>query len=417
MSFRYFNILSWVIFIFLLLCNLIVYTFRNNGFVYKEFLTYSQLYESIEKICIDGFIIRNNDSLEVICKFPDHKKDFQIFQTDDNLIKRNPIIKLKKGKHIYKIKENTKLELGLNYVTKEEYANRGRQKESDIELFYSNINFNGELKYTTSDWIQNSKYTTYPELLMINQIIRDRIMINSNDSSFSKIKKIANYIYKQIDACRGIPISKMDELSPLNQLYYAINKKSKIWCGNFADIFSFISNASGIKTRLVCTEGKINEIFKSGHSFNECYIEELGKWVMVDITSKMIFARTSSGCYLNTIDFFNSHQLNQQDIQIDTYENDSILLRDYSKFKNFYDYYFNYNTQFVFYLNSQFSDKTYSFLSKIGRYVSQSPTFAIYSGTNNNSNERFYLKRHLFYFLIIFSLFWLLMKLYFFLKR
>jgi hypothetical protein len=96
---------------------------------------------------------------------------------------------------------------------------------------------------------------------------------------------------------------------------------------------------------------------------------------------------------------------------ITTFKNDSLLLQDYKSVKPFYDYYFNNNTQLVYYLNSQFKKDTYSFLSKINRYTSTQPTFVTYSGLEFTSNQKFYLKQYMLYILISFSIYWIIASL------
>jgi len=119
-------------------------------------------------------------------------------------------------------------------------------------------------------------------------------------------------------------------------------------------IFAHFSSVAGIKTRLVCTEGKINEIYKSGHSMNECFIPELQKWIMIDLTTNVIGIQNSNNSYLNVIDVYNCSTTNSQNLIITTFKNDSLQLQNYQSIKPFYDYYFNNNTQLVYYLNSQF---------------------------------------------------------------
>ena len=416
MNYKRLQILNGIIFIVLVTVNLLIYKNRNNGYAYSEFLSYNQLYQAKENKQIEGFNLKPHGVLEVLSS-----KSNESFYINDSLnnpykISGNPIIKLKKGIHTYTIQNINKtlpsIILGFNYITQNDYAASGREKDTDVELFYSNVSVQNHLKYTVNDWIQDSEYSTSDDLEKVKKLLRDSIHVQQNDSSLKKIKKIALYLLCQLDKNRGTPNSMMDTLSPLKQFECVRQKKSKLWCGNFANIFSYIASASGVKTRLICTAGKINEVYTSGHTFNECYISELNQWVMVDLTSKMISIQTPTKKYLNTVDLYQAHLLEPENLKVATFRNDSVVTTNYNSIKPFYDYYFNNNTQLMYFLNTQFKKNNYSFLSKIKRYCSSQPTFATYAGTQIESNEKFYIKKHMLVLLFSFTLWWLLFSVF-----
>ncbi|OFY96095.1 MAG: hypothetical protein A3K10_01800 [Bacteroidetes bacterium RIFCSPLOWO2_12_FULL_31_6] len=257
-----------------------------------------------------------------------------------------------------------------------------------------------------SQWQQKSQYATPKELVATQQIISDSLQINKNESDSIKIKKIAAYLLKNLNDCRGIPIDSMNVISPLNQFNFAIAKKSKVWCGNFSTIFSYFANSAGVLTRAIDIGGSVNSETIAHHSFNEAFIKEINQWVLVDLTSNTLFLKSQTGGFLNTLDFYRAHLTNQQ-LHTISYKNDSIREIDYKETKPFYNDYFSPNTSFVFYLSTQFDKNLYDFSSKIKRYFSKSPTFFTYSETKPTDNKKFYLKQFYFCVLLLFLVYWI----------
>lgn len=404
-----------IILISLLIVNLWIYLNRNNDFAYKDILTYNQLYSFRESKRISNFSYRGKDSIEVhIAPFTSNHK-WLIQQNDSSFYSYgiNPIVKLREGKNKYSIQysdsgSKTSIEFGLNLSTEESYKRSGKSLNADCEIFSSNV-LNGNYSlYPLSKWKQTFPSGTPLELSLTATIIRDSIKINDSDSSILKIQKIASYILKYLDDDRGIPNDSMDQLSPLQEFQFAKNRRSKVWCGNFTNIFSYFANNSGLLTRYVTMEGKIGDVFKSPHVFNECFLKEHNKWILVDLTSKALYIKNSSGVFLNTIDLYNLHVLKTDKLIATTYEKDSIKEVDYSKIKDFYNYFFNQNTSFMFYYGAQFDANLYSFTSKFKRYISESPTCAYYAETLNTGNKKFYLKIFFFYSLLAFLAYWMI---------
>ena len=323
-------------------------------------------------------------------------------------------IKLNEGEKKYIIqssesREDDFIEIGINYATDQTYAQSGRLKDPDIELFHSNTPIGNYDLYSLNQWQQNSQYTTSEEINIAKKILSDSIKIHRNDNSIIKIQKIASYVLKNLDNHRGIPIDSMDIISPIEQLKFVEHKKSKVWCGNFSKIFSFLANNADVLTRAVDLGGNIEGVLKPKpkHSFNEVFIKELNKWVFIDLTSKTLFVKSSSGEFLNTIDFYNSHMLKSDNLTIVTFEQNSIKEIEYEKIRPFYEYYFSQNSYFMFYLKNQFTNSSYDFSSKIKRYLTKSPTFTSYSRSKTTDNKKFYLKQFLLLTLLIFSVYWL----------
>jgi len=122
MPYKRLHILNTIIFLILLVANAIIYINRDNGYAYKEFASYNQLYQTKEFNYINGFKLLANDTIEIISKSLNPSFTITDFNNKSYSSNGNPRIKLFEGKHTYTLqninKNNTPLILGFNYVTK-----------------------------------------------------------------------------------------------------------------------------------------------------------------------------------------------------------------------------------------------------------------------------------------------------------
>lgn len=417
MKYKHLHIFNGFTFIVLFAINLFIYKNRDDGYAYKEFLNYNQLYQNKESLSIIKLRFNGTDSLRVVFA-PDNYNGtkWQITLPDSSHYNtlNNPVIKLYEGEHNYSIKnietKDSIIKLRLNFMTKNSYNKNGRARNSDVELMQTSLPVTIEKTHSINDWIQSSEFTTIQETAIAKKILIDSIHVNFSDNSITKIQKIGSYILKKLDSKRGTPKDTMDLLSPLKRFEYAQQNKSKIWCGDFSSIFSFFANTAGITTRSVWVEGNANGILTVGHSFNESYIKELNKWIFVDLTSNTLSIQTNKDTYLNTIDFYNAHQLTTDNLVITSFKNDSISKKIIKYSYSFYNDYFNSYVDFVYYYSSQFNTHLYSLPEKIKRYATKSPTFATYSNVTETDNFKFYTKQSFLLILFLFIIYWIMLS-------
>ncbi|HEX8315287.1 MAG TPA: hypothetical protein VF609_09850 [Flavisolibacter sp.] len=117
-------------------------------------------------------------------------------------------------------------------------------------------------------------------------------------STLMKIQLIGRHLYARFHQQSGFPNGIIHRSSPLNQYkILSSDTTQKLWCGTWAQMFSFFCWSQNIVCRNV-------EIFKPGdhHVLNECYLPEQKQWVMVDLTSAILLA-TRNEKLLNVQDF------------------------------------------------------------------------------------------------------------------
>jgi hypothetical protein len=412
LSYRIFNI---SIFLILLFINGYVFINRNEGFEYKEILSYNQLYQNKNDLCIKNMIFDPNGSIKVeLSNISLNQNRWEVQLPDSTKYKSTTslIIKLKEGVHHYKIKNliNKKIVITfkLNYVKAETYKTNGRQRETDIELLQSSIPFEEDNLFYMNHWTETSPYTSKQETFYAKNLLRDSMFISDNDHSIEKIQKIGIYLLKKLDKHRGIPKDKMDYISPLERLKAASKGDSKVWCGDFSALLSFFSNQAGINARALWIEGNANGIPMAGHSFNEVYIQEFNKWIFIDLTANTFFVQSSEGNYLNTIEFYNLFNIKSTNIKVTTFQNDTIISENLNYNTSFYNDYFNPDIKFIYYYSSQFNKDIYSLFNKFKRYFFPEATFGTYSNNSSIKNPKFYIKQFAFFTFVLFLIYWIL---------
>ncbi len=415
MNKKRFYFVNLAVLLVLLSVNLSIYVNRDSGYAYQEYADYNQLYQVSGAPHIISFANRD-DSLEVTLSQKPSAPHWQIHSEGkmSECHSPYPVLKLKEGIHSYSIssaKEDVSpIELKISFTSGNTYLSQGRKRESVVELLSSNLPVGDYKTWPLAEWQRVSEYSEPQEKVLIKTWIREQAQLLSTDSSIRKVEKIALNLLKELDGRRGIPDDSMDHISPYQQFKRASLGQSKLWCGNFTSILAAFLEAEGLLSREVCLEGKAGTVFTSGHSLNEVFIPELRKWVMVDLTSKALLASVN-GEYLNLLDLYTLHNLDNTGVMVKTLKNDSLLSSDYVNLKAFYDPYFNQSPRLVYYFKSQFQADTYSFLNKWKRYFFERPTYATFSGTVESSNKKFYCKQMAAATLLIFLFYLILVKL------
>lgn len=218
------------------------------------------------------------------------------------------------------------------------------------------------------------------------KIISDSILQSEPKQTIEKVLKLAGFLHEKFKARIGKPSDSLTIASPLDQYKMLCkNELEKLWCGNFANMFAFFCWSEDIPCRII-------EIFNPGnhHVVNECYIPEINKWVMVDITSNQLLTKSLDNQYLNVLDFkatlSNSSPLLVARAKGDTVWTDTITskttyLNGFYKKENPLYYYYRINNAEV-----------YKPMLKLYRYVFPVSWYEIIA-EKKHSNFPFYVKQ------------------------
>jgi hypothetical protein len=188
--------------------------------------------------------------------------------------------------------------------------------------------------------------------------IIDSLHIN-NQSTSIKVQEIGKFLYNAFKKQLGKSSNQLIAASPLAQ--YKILRSSdtiELWCGNFAEMFTFFSWSMGITSRVV-------EILNPGdhHVLSECYLPETREWAVTDLTNNHLLIRKSdSRGYANLLDLRDSPaeiilSLQATDTSIAWHPFDATFYRKY--FGNHNPIYYYYRTN---------NSEVYRPIEKIKRY-------------------------------------------------
>ena len=243
--------------------------------------------------------------------------------------------------------------------------------------------------YGTCDNSCENKWGQYKDDYPVEELaeakkISDSLLVTEK-TTYGKIIGIAKFIYEKFHKQSGKPTSDLLDDSPLTHFKKLSAFDSlELWCGNFAQMFSFFCWSQGIVCRNI-------EILNPGdhHVLNECFVPEEGRWIMVDVTNNMLLVQSTSASILNLEDFQKNIRTNGPIIAARTPE-DSITLQTMSKNESFIkNYYLKENP--AFYYHRVDNEKVYSAGNKIKRYLLPVSCYEILND-KGESNFPFYLK-------------------------
>jgi hypothetical protein len=225
----------------------------------------------------------------------------------------------------------------------------------------------------------------YPQQDLIEgKKMLDTVIKKKNISTSEKILSIAGFLYDHFNKQVGIPSSVLFT-SPLEQFKLLNSNNSlKLWCGNFAFMFTYFCWSEGITSRVV-------EIKNPGdhHVINECYLPETGKWVMIDVTSNQLLTKNKDGQFLNFLKYKEALKKNfplfklaisKDSVEEKKIDTSDINLKQYFKTDHPVYYYYRVNDK-----------KIYTTVSKIKRYFLPDSWYELYDN-NEHSNILFYAK-------------------------
>ncbi len=171
--------------------------------------------------------------------------------------------------------------------------------------------------------------------------------IKDDDPVLTKTIKIGQWLVHSFWKCKtGRPPDSIDKLRPID-IYRAANaQKTPVWCGTYGALFLFFCTCNNITCRYIESIGKTDS-----HVIDECYIPELRKWIMIDLTHKILTATDQKGNYLNTIDIKNLYRNDLSKTVLVQYvkDNDSTLTAPADSIKTEWKFYLGDETALRYY--------------------------------------------------------------------
>lgn len=225
--------------------------------------------------------------------------------------------------------------------------------------------------------------------------------IDENESTLSKTIKIEKWLLKSFWNCpSGVPLDSLNRLRPLQSYKGTAMMHTPVWCGTYGSLFLFFCNCNNITCRYIESSGGPDH-----HVINECYIPEIKKWILTDLTHKIINTTDEKGNYLNAADIMKMNKENRSKNIIVQYMKDTAttssvsadsVLTQWSQYlgeKNSLSYYYLIDLK-----------KVYATGQKIKRYLLPESWYEIY-GDKKKSNALFFIRSS-------FALIWILLSIF-----
>ncbi|TDD98713.1 transglutaminase domain-containing protein [Flavobacterium cellulosilyticum] len=214
------------------------------------------------------------------------------------------------------------------------------------------IRFRLVSKNSSIDSIENYCYndlntkTNIPHLFFeVNNLIFNDS--NKNLSDFEKTKKIAIWLRNNIKGGPGLGKSSEKALD-------IMIKGNGGVCSDFSQIYNNFCVINDLKVK----EWGVKNISKDqsvsgGHSFNEVYINEFRKWIMIDIAKSIVFYHNDKNIPLSALEFI---KLKKENKEIFIYSVDKNILINDNHLKNIF-----LTSSSVPFLITNYSNKIYDY--------------------------------------------------------
>ncbi|TSA51189.1 MAG: hypothetical protein D4R43_01175 [Sphingobacteriales bacterium] len=185
---------------------------------------------------------------------------------------------------------------------------------------------------------------------------------NNKSTEANEVEIIAKKIIKNLSDHQGTPSDSMDGISSFAQYQRAMEGKDKVWCGNFADIFSYAGACLNIPIRRIGLGSTYDSIEDpvimnaEGHTTTEVYDIQKKEWYLVDLTFNLlkVYVNGKENHPLNFIEFYYSinDPLMEKLLMIEEYntEKNEVLIIPITESRFYHDYkkFYKLNQRFAF---------------------------------------------------------------------
>ena len=173
-----------------------------------------------------------------------------------------------------------------------------------IELGYSPSEYYAASGHRTRSWlvVRNSDLAlcggSVRDWIVERPSAQDRVyarkrwarVVSPLHTDYERAQAIARDLVKALRPHEGIPSSTMTYAPGFEQLARAESGQDRVWCGNYADIFSAACNALDVPVRKIdmqyvwSSRGKTNFEIGEAHRTTEVFDRTLNRWVWMDLT-------------------------------------------------------------------------------------------------------------------------------------
>lgn len=373
--------------IMMLVINLYIYINKNIGYIY-DFSNYVSLYYPAEIPSIKKIRNLEKDSVEIILDKGIENSDWEVVSNERNYSTSSmyPIIYVpfdsNNSNFIFEYEIFNK-KSGFKFTIKIQRLVTGSLLVLNTSIPYTNVDRYSFDYFCDVSWIDQSEKNA------VSKILHDEIKIDTCTTTMSKIEAISRHINNATRNNGDIGLNYWWNSYSAYQLYEKCkNGETNLTCNEYLEIYYLFANLAGVKTRRIglIGHGESDELVKlSGHHFNESYVDELNKWIFVDLSFSKAFIVNSKGIPVNTFELFMANVSdNTASLSAAVLSGDSIIYRAYGEVNHPEVDYFNENCLIQY----KMGNDRFNVFNQFLRYIiTPEPVLGL-----NYSNERLLFK-------------------------
>ena len=371
----------------LVIINLLILRFKDNGFRYNPYTTYENLYVSDSSFYIKAIHIDSNTaSLELslplrqnnyVVYIDSPNAQYPIHQQRDQLV-----FNLQNGHHTYYIQPNDSTGFPRFYLKMEHTPEGNAVNECSIPIMDRD-------PVPLSYWEKCFGIFSEREKEIARKILTQNTKFFQKKNETEQVSEIVKYVMRLPSNPQGILPDDQRALSPLEQLQLAQQHKSALDCGVYTTIFFYLFSSVNIPVR---STGYWTPIHTGNwkfpaHSLCEIYLRYEQQWAIIDGQNNIFLAKDGSHL-INTVDIRKMAEIGSFSNKTTyTYVSGDLLQVPFDSVSNNIFYYNKVNTDIMI---APFI--TRSNLKKIKEFYLFHHDYYMYADSNENDWTKIFLK-------------------------
>lgn len=382
-----------------LLCiNAFILIYRNDGYKYFPYKTYSQLYVTDSTLYLKD-VNFNADTLELFLSLQLPSSKYKLI-VDDSITKgfivptNNSLhFPLMDDIHEYKLTpaDNKQPEIIVQ-------ADHDKAKNIN-EFIYCNLP-GPQIKVSSYKiWTKGIESFSDEEVNNANEFLLKNTHAFTANTDSGRLMEVCKVISALRPNINGINAADASDLSPYKQVLLARQKKVNLDCGNYSAMLYFFCSVLNLPNRVITFSGPAGNWQYGVHYYNEIYLREKQQWVLCDGLSNNYMPHDSLRFY-NAADVYKLAHLNSlKNKYVYTFGDDSLKRAAYDSM-NYWHWYYNRNNANIRFVHpgNDSDDSRWTYLKD---FYSFNRNFDLYSDVNANDWLKIIVKMIAFYSLLI----------------
>ncbi len=216
------------------------------------------------------------------------------------------------------------------------------------EFLYSNIPGHGISTTPLHIWEKGFHQYSKDEVIGPRELLKAKTKISQALTDSARFMEIASFISGIHSDSSGTGIQTMNTFSPYNQIVKSMKGNVLLDCGNFSQMLAFLCDIENLPNRRITYRGPDGNWRFSVHYMNEIYLREKQTWILADALNNMYWPHDSLHVY-NAVDIKKIFEVNGlAGKKVFTFQNDSLLVKDYAELSYWHEYYNASNASIAF---------------------------------------------------------------------